>query len=331
MHLLLFFYFYALAEQHIPPAVYVNGNEMRCQLLPASAANPSGTSLLSSLCTLTPHPVCSRNPTDWISFFPRYKSWCFTVHNIKFCVLLADSLRQKQKNISRKRPWVQVSLSVSYPHYWAAGTLYSFASWFFRSTPLTTRVKSDSVANPMPSQGFGYSLQQEEVQSELIQVEEDSNLCLPLSGWLLWPPASSITFSLNMRNAEVLCKQQKGEQKFVLDLRLLCASWERDLNLFYSRPGVSKSQTEMLPSPYSLQRSLWWPAQVCSPEASGQSWYSVLSLSWDQVHHLHIPFPFCKTGLAMIPHPRGMVQYGIWDVWVWWGWILLLKHHLLCV
>lgn len=304
---------------------------MRCQLLPASAANPSGTSLLSSLCTLTPHPVCSRNPTDWISFFPRYKSWCFTVHNIKFCVFLADSLRQKQKNISRKRPWVQVSLSVSYPHYWAAETLYSFAFWFFRSTPLSTRVKSDSVANPMPSQGFGYSLQQEEVQSELIQVEEDSNLCLPLSGWLLWPPASSITLSLNMRNAAVLCKQQKGEQKFVLDLRLLCASWERDLNLFYSRPGVSKSQTEMLPSPYSLQRSLWWPAQVCSPEAGGQSWYSVLSLSWDQVHHLHIPFPFCKTGLAMIPHPRGMVQYGIWDVWVWWGWILLLKHHLLCV
>lgn len=287
----------------------------------------------ASCCLLLPPPVgphCSPVCALWLltpcvsetlrtaSLFPRYKPWCFTVHNTKFCGLLADSLRQKQKNISRKGPWIQVSLSVFYPHYWAAGTLCSFAFCFFKSTLVTTGVKSDSVADPMPSQRFRYSLGQEEVQSELIQVEEDSNLCLPLSGCLLWPPASSITFSLNMRNAGVICMQQKGEQNFVLDLRLPCAPWERGLNLFYSRPGVSKSQTEMLPS-HSLQRSLWWPAQVCNPEAGGQGCYLVLSLSCDQVHHLNIPFSFCKTGLAMIPHPRGMAQYEIWDVWVWWG------------
>lgn len=207
-------------EQIIPVAISVSRNELSCScclFLHAAAATPARP-CCSPACPLRPLVPCVSETMKTASLAPRYRPLCLTVSNMKFCISLADTLRQNQRNISRIRPQ-NPGLSLCHlPSFWARrSSLGSFAFWFFKSALAIGRtespggVRSDCLTALMPSQGFRYSLGQERFRSKLIQPQKGSHLYLPLPGQLLWPPAFSITFSLKMRSEVASCTPRNGD------------------------------------------------------------------------------------------------------------------------
>lgn len=125
------------------------------------------------------------------------------------------SLRESQINLWRIRPW-NSGFSV-FSIFISGLQRLLFVHLLFDSSKRPLQLGGQShqedenrfCRSPGAIPGVWVFPWQEGDQSQFIQLEENWNLCLPLSGWFLWSPAFSTTFSIKTRNGAV-CTQQKG-------------------------------------------------------------------------------------------------------------------------
>lgn len=183
-------------------------------------------------CSLWPLTPSASGTAKTASLAPRYRPLCLSVPNNKFCISLADSLRQNQINISRKRPQNPGFYPCPLPS--LLGYKGSFLFIFFLILQICScnceeRVPRRSekwlFGSPDAVPGVWVPPWQEGGQSKLIQAEEGSRLCLTTSLFN--------HLQLKTRSEAVLRTQQKGDNPGV----------EACFGGCISSPSVARQQT----------------------------------------------------------------------------------------
>lgn len=203
----------------------------------------------SPACLLWPLVSSVSGTAKTPSLAPRYRPFCLTVPNIKFCISLADSLRQNWMNISRIRLQNPGFFPCPLPS--LLGYKGSFLFFCFLILQMCCLNWGDRVpkrsekwlsGSPDAIPGLGVLPWQEEGQSKLIQPEEGSDLCLPLPGRLRWP-TTSLFYHLQLKHEEwgsvtyPAERWQPGSRSLFRRVHLKHPGREaKDLHLFQTRP-----------------------------------------------------------------------------------------------